>query len=95
MDSYTGGARLSNKLNANKTPDKIWVQGQASSPSKVETPPLNKEGVFLDSPSPGPAMFDAASPEAPSQNPTNLPSFADSKTIKEATRSSGVKLGAG
>ena len=35
VDSYTGAAKFSNKLNLNKTPDKIWVQGQDDSPSKL------------------------------------------------------------
>lgn len=69
VDSYTGAAKFSNKLNLNRTPDKIWVQGQVDSPSKVETPPHNKEGVFDDSPSPGPAMFEGASPP---QDPINI-----------------------
>jgi hypothetical protein len=71
VDSYTGGTKFSKKLNLNKTPDKIWVQGQVDSPSKVETP-LRKEGAFDDSPSPGPAMFEGDSPQ---KEPINITSF--------------------
>lgn len=88
VDSYSAGAKFSKKLNLNKTPDKIWVQGPADSGAKVETPPLNKEGDYDDSPSPGPTMFDATSPP---QDLINITNYQDSPQ-KDMTSSSGPKV---